>query len=1538
MLANNGLKEVYFVDSAVSDISTLLSALPETADVHVLESGSDGLDQILSHLHHAYRAIHILCHGAPGRLTLGSSSITAETLNDRATDFVRLGRALVTDGDLLLYGCNVAQGDVGRAFVGRIADLTGAEIAASETLTGADALGGNWRLEVRHGLVQTPVQEIAAYQGVFTAPTLQGPSPLTFEEGGDAQLLQGLILQNGLGYAGGSLRIEVASATADDQLVLTSDADVTVMGAISVDAGVVYLGNGGGKTAIGTVDATENGQNGADLLIHFTAEDTGVVQNPGFESGVTGWTVGESRVMLGTTVINGHTTPTDSTVPPKAGGDTGSVASMTYDSEVSGSEHTEGGSSLRLFNTGTTTNGFEVVHGPYAYSNTFAASAGDTFHFDWQAKAGGDAYDAFGYLMNADTGEYIVVINQTGADDTGVQDWTTASVTVPEGGNYFFAFVSGTYDFTGLKGVGGSLFIDNFRVEASPVNDDVIEAIAANVSYENTADAPPADPRTLTVTVTDGVGAATSAEADVTVTNVNDVLTGGVSVTGEAEQGATLTASNDISDPDGMGAVGYQWQRADGEGGWADIAGATAATYDLTQADVGFAVRAIASYTDGGGEAESFTSNTTTAVADAQLPGSGGVAVTGAATQGATLTASHTLADPDGMGAVTYQWQRADGSGGWIDISGATGSGYQLTQADVGLGVRAVGSYTDGDGQAVSVASSATAATADVNDAPTGAVIIAGDVEQGAVLTASNTIADADGLGAISYHWERQDGSGGWVDIADATGSTYQLTQDDVGLGVRAVATYTDNGGGAETVVSAASAAVANINDDPSGAVSVTGEVEQGATLTASNTLADADGMGAVTYQWQRSDGAGGWIDIADATGTTYGLTQADVGVTVRAVASYTDAGGAAETRASGPTTVVADGQFGPTGDVSITGDAEQGAILTASNDISDPDGMGAVTYQWQRADGSGGWIDIDGATAATYQLTQGEVGLGVRAVASYTDGDGQAQTVSSSATAATANVNDAPTGAVTVTGSARIGATLQAGDSLADLDGLGPITYQWQADGVDIDGAAGSSLLLTSDLRGKEITVVASYVDGDGKAESVESAPTATVTDPPPSPPPVSTETIDGVTVETGTAVNPDGSTSQVTVIPIVTPSREEIVGQNTVADIPLTTNASGQTQLLAQVPTGLGLQVSGPGAARPAGLSLTDLIREIKAHTPANSDDQQQLTGGGTGFLGGLPTDAPLLVRTIVPTVAPGAGAPDEALVLTGTPAEAGGPQTALVIDAAGLPEGATIGLEHVQFAAVIGGVQIIGGEGDQNVWGDGASQLIQLGQGQDRVHGGAGDDQLHGNVGADTVDGGAGWDLAYGGQGDDVVLGGADGDLIFGDFGNDVVQGNTGQDTVNGGAGADLAYGGQGDDAVLGGADDDLVFGDIGDDYVQGNTGADRLFGGVGSDLLHGGKDNDVLHGEDGDDTLSGDFGDDVLVGGAGADMFMSFGQTGVDKVMDFSASEGDYVFIEPGTTYSLVQQGGDTVVNFGEGHRLVLVDVQLSSLSDGWILGG
>jgi Ca2+-binding RTX toxin-like protein len=109
-----------------------------------------------------------------------------------------------------------------------------------------------------------------------------------------------------------------------------------------------------------------------------------------------------------------------------------------------------------------------------------------------------------------------------------------------------------------------------------------------------------------------------------------------------------------------------------------------------------------------------------------------------------------------------------------------------------------------------------------------------------------------------------------------------------------------------------------------------------------------------------------------------------------------------------------------------------------------------------------------------------------------------------------------------------------------------------------------------------------------------------------------------------------------------------------------------------------------------------------------------------------------------------------------------------------------------------------------------------------------------------------------------------------------------------------------------------------------------------GDKGDDIVVGGQGDDVVVGGEGADTLSGNPGSDTLTGGAGADVFHSFAATGTDLITDFNAAEGDRLMLDPGTTYTLSQHGADTIVAMTGGGEVILANVQLSSLSAGWIV--
>jgi serralysin len=271
-----------------------------------------------------------------------------------------------------------------------------------------------------------------------------------------------------------------------------------------------------------------------------------------------------------------------------------------------------------------------------------------------------------------------------------------------------------------------------------------------------------------------------------------------------------------------------------------------------------------------------------------------------------------------------------------------------------------------------------------------------------------------------------------------------------------------------------------------------------------------------------------------------------------------------------------------------------------------------------------------------------------------------------------------------------------------------------------------------------------------------------------------------------------------------------------------------------------------------------------------------------------------------------------------LSGAPIfELGGISTPAAAFAGWAANGDTEGMRQTLFA---GGDTFTGGE---------FSDLLRAYAGNDSVAGGAGDD---------TLDGGGGDDSVSGGAGADSIVDGSGKNYLRGEDGDDRITGGVGFDDINGNMGNDTCVSGGGDDWVVGGRDNDSLVGSAGQNLVYGNLGNDTCDGGAGNDIVRGGQQNDVLTGGDGDDYVSGDKDSDTLTGGLGADTFHSFGDAGMDRVTDFNRAQGDRVLLDAGTTYTVAQSGADTVISMTGGAQMVLVGVQMSSLTDGWITVG
>jgi hypothetical protein len=564
---------------------------------------------------------------------------------------------------------------------------------------------------------------------------------------------------------------------------------------------------------------------------------------------------------------------------------------------------------------------------------------------------------------------------------------------------------------------------------------------------------------------------------------------GAPSLSGTARDGQSLTAGT--GSWSGTPTIGFarQWQRCDASGeACADIAFATGAAYVLTPDDVGGTVRVRVTGTNAGGSSAS-VSAPSAIVAAAPPVNTAAPSVSGTARDGQSLTSSPGSWSGTPTVAFARQWRRCDSSGnGCADIAGATGASYTLVAADVGstLRVSVTGSNAGGSSPALSAPTAVVSAAPPVNSA---APSVSGTARDGQSLTATN--GGWTGTPTIDFarRWRRCDSAGNaCVDIAGATGASYALVPADVGRTIRVEVTGT-NAGGSATAASAPSAVVAAAPPVNTAAPSVSGTARDGQTLGSTAGSWSGTPAIALARQWQRCDAAGeACLDVAGAIGTTYVLSSADVGSTIRLRVTGTNTGGSAGA-VSAPTAAVAARAPASTAAPVVSGTARDGQSLTTTTGSWTGTPTIAFAYRWLRCDSAGNaCADIEGATGSAYELAPADVGRTVRVRVTATNAAGS----SAEASAPTAVVTARPpvsSAAPVVSGTARDGQSLTS--TTGSWTGTPTIAFahQWRrcdAAGnacTNISGATGSAYELTPGDVGHAIRVVVTATNAGGSA-----------------------------------------------------------------------------------------------------------------------------------------------------------------------------------------------------------------------------------------------------------------------------------------------------------------------------------------------------------------------------------------------------------------------------------------------------------------------
>jgi len=960
------VKELVFVDPDVTAADQLLPGLRAGVKTVYLNNVQDGIHQIAETARH-YRylaAVHILSHGQAGALWLTGQRIGAEEIQQYRTALRDIGAALTPDGDIHLYGCNIGQKEQGAAFLKAFSNATGADVTASNDLTAASANGGDWVLEIATGKIESSTPFAKAALDAYgydlapnTAPTIanldgdsitytEGDAATAIDEGGNAMVADA----DSADFNSGALTVTITAGEDAAEDILSLDTSGTVALAGTTAGSSVSVGG----SIVGTLG--NNIAAGIDLVVNFT---TANATPANVQSLVRAITYRNSSTIAPTTgARNVRITISDGA--NNANTNANANASTSADVTVTVALAVVAGTPS--VTNATTNEDTQSTSGLVISRN--ASDGAEVTHFKITSISGGTLYKNDGSTQITD-GSFITyaegnaglkftpVANSFSAGSFDVQAGTDAV-----GGGLSPGSATATITVTPIADTPGvtnaatnedtqstsGLVISRNASDAAEVTHFKITSISGGTLYKNDGSTQITDGSFITY-AEGNAGLKFTPVADSTadgtfhVQAATDGVGGGLSVS-SAQATITITPVNDPPTLANLNGDAVNFSVGGGAVSLDSGSNATLSDIDSSDFNGGNVTTAIVSNGQAAEDVLSVGSVGNVSTSGSNINHSDGVTIgTFAGGSGGTglvitLNANATVARVrDLISALQYR-----------NSMDAT-----VNTADRSIRI----TVDDGDG------GSSTSSNQDVTVSLVRAPIIDLDGD------------DSSGAGNGGFNGSFIE-NGGAVAVADTDSTisddgtfkslTVTLTNRPDGTSEVLASTY---GSGAQTV----NAEAVTIGSYNSG----TGVL----VITVDDASTDAATMQMLMESIRYNNTA----DVPDTTSRNITFVATD----------NTGNAGAASTALI---SITAANDL-PDGDVNITGSPVEYQVLTADvTTLSDPDGLGAFSYQWKR-DGS----DVSDATASTYTLVAADVGTSISVTVSYTDAGGTLETVDSAAT-----------------------------------------------------------------------------------------------------------------------------------------------------------------------------------------------------------------------------------------------------------------------------------------------------------------------------------------------------------------------------------------------------------------------------------------------------------------------------------------------------------------------------------------------------------
>lgn len=1405
---------VVFIDETLPHLEVLAQA-SSFAKIIFLHHEAPILSQMAQALSamHKVAYIHVLTHGASGEIVLGHNGVSLETLPLYGQELLSISNAMNKEGEFYMYGCEIAAGKRGVAFVKMLGDITGLKVASATHKVGHEILGGNWELDVMPSMMVNALH-VREWRGILASPVLDNTKSPSL----------GTIVKNLAAPTNGSIvnSILVSDLINTTPLANYSDADSDQAGIAITGVnsnGTLWFSTNGGTTwteLTGTVS-------GASALTLYADSDTRIYFQP--DTNYTGnlndaitfkawdrgdvFTNGQTGVSFGGPTL-AATVPADATytMGVTINGNYAYVGDYTSGLKIYDITNPLSPLLVTTIDTAGAVHGI-AIYGNYAYVadyNNFT----DIVNIATPGSASVVAQTTVDYVkdvaVNADGTRLFGIALADGLYVTNISTPTTLVAigrAKPAPYSYYDMAIKDNYAYLAV-GVNGLKVINHTEVHSNAYGIYSGDTVTPNTTIDNGV--------TLYGIAISGNYAYAAGATGLYIYDVASTAAN----TAPTRVGLLDSVFSGDNETKSMKVDGTKLYVTDNTGGLHifDISTPTSpiylATYDSSGLAKDVAVSGNYAYLadEAGGlkvldisdltlsDAISVDSDTVSlSVVSNSAPTSTDDTITINEDATYTLTTSDfgTYADTESSPLSKIQITTLESAGDleyssdgttWSDVT----LNQEITKTDIDAGKLRYTPANNANGDAYATIGFKVSDGTDYSIAAYTATINVTAVNDAPVFGDANTSSK---VAVFSY--------------PNLNGSDANPGSSNENANLASIVQKVINDGGAyELDVSIKNFTDADFADklDACGFFFMT-DMESG---NPSSTAFLPDASKTIIRDWVNDGGVIMMTGTAGANDTTFLNTIFGWDLTTQSGSSWTlnttnasgtpFAGGPASLDAPSATDSIGKGTvanfkaiYGTDDNATVatiqygsgtviflgydyysSGFAGTGFQTTATQYLQDVTNGGSNTNAWvtemiPRA------LEYSANLSSNTRLIETDTTLTTTGTMAVSDSDSDSVTVSvasvavSSGTTSVSNatllsmLSVAPSGNIFGVGqhSGDVGWTFSSGSEAFNALAAGEelvLTYTLAAN----DGTATANQTLSITIVGTEDTVAST--------------------------PPIPTTTVDGASVQTGTTtetrtttdvngntVTTTVSTEQLVIAP-VSANRTDSTGTATTADIPLFWGESSRTEwaTTASLPTGIGLSTAGtraPSTTATQQSALADLLYYIDTTTPATDPGKSGMLGGGQSFLNALSTIETLVVNKVTLTSAITTTSTTP-ITITGTANTitttngAQAPQEALVIDASTLPTGTTLQLNNVEFGVIVGSdLTIRGGEGRNVLFTGAGSQNIMLGADDDELYAGAGDDTVGSAGGNDKVFGEAGNDTVFGGEGSDTLHGGSEND---------------------------------------------------------------------------------------------------------------------------------------------------------------------------------